>query len=128
VDNDLLFFEKAGLGLRIAQPSDIRFVVSSWHASAFKPFLEGKTPCPWPNLEITVLNARRAGNLGLLQRIYHAEMKGLIRAELASSPTLVVFDVENPSFLVAWGHRAYRYTKQAFRRQGIGSLLRAACL
>jgi len=91
----------ARLGWRLAGTADLVFVVSSWQSSALgRPF---ETPA---------------------HRVKAA--CGLRAAMHPLPPTLVVYDLDRPSLIVAWRSRAWCYTKQAFRRQGLQRALSAA--
>lgn len=121
-----LLLQRAGLGWRWAEPQDLQFIVASWFSSTLKPFMEGILECPWPELLRTVASARAKGNEKLLRRIWHTQGKVLIGSLLSESPVLVVFDIDDPNHILAWRHRAYAYTKQLARRQGLQRALRMA--
>jgi hypothetical protein len=111
------------MGIRLAQPSDLLFICASWRTSAEKPFLEGDA-CPWPHLVAVVEKCRKFQNVRMLRQIYNNEMRITIETAIQGQPTLVVYDTERPTFIIAWANKAYRYTKLPFRRQGIGGFLR----
>jgi hypothetical protein len=121
-----MLLTKAGMSWRWAEPADLTFIVASWFSSTLKPFVSGALPCPWPGLEKTVAAAREAGNEKLLRRIWHTEGKSLIGQRLMESPTLVVFDQDDPAHILAWRNSAYGYTKQLARRQGLQRAMQAA--
>lgn len=116
---------RAGMDWRSATQGDLPFVISSWRESALKPFLLG-SGCPFLGLEHKVALARAANHRKTLECIFNREHPGLVRRALAEAAPLVVFDSDEPSFIVGWGHPRYRYVKQNFRSMGIGTLLREA--
>jgi hypothetical protein len=117
---------RAGLDWRWAEGTDLRFVVASWLTSTQRKFLDGG-PCPWAHLAETVAKARAAKDQSaMLRRLFESEMKRDILGALSEWPALVVYDVDTPTFILAWGHRDYRYTKQGFRRMGLAKAIRTA--
>ena len=115
----------AGLSWRWALPADMNFVVSSWLKSSGAAFVKDGR-CPWPKFQQTVDEARALGRTGLLESMWRREKLPLIREALKQAPALVIYDMETPSFILAWGHRDYRYTLQGFRKMGLARALSAA--
>jgi GNAT superfamily N-acetyltransferase len=118
---DLL--QAAGMDWRRIQPSDEKFVVDSWRASALRPFVFGHLALfHW--YRDTVLEAQRQKNVRLLRRLFDAEMPRQLNLYLAPRSIVVIYDVENPTMIIGWGCAAYQYVKQAYRGQGLGRALR----
>lgn len=119
------YLETAGLSIRDALPADLGFVCSSWLASYEKPFVTQETPDPhW--VPKSILSIRKAPKV--LKALYTKEERIVIHDILELRPAKVVFDIENPDFIVAWfvgtkGHLDYIYVKQDFRRSGLAKVL-----
>lgn len=116
----------AALAWRWAQPDDLRFVVTSWFDSGLHRFLRSGRPLPREDLSDVVAKALRDANEKLLARVWHAEAKSYIAANLLDAPCLVIYDTADSGHILAWRHRDFAYTKQLARRQGLQRALKAA--
>lgn len=116
----------AGMAIRPAIPADARFVTLSWLRSGERAFTTGA----WRGFDHL---AARAGsvkaNPKALRALYNLETPATRRAigeAIDRGPLLVVYDVDQPSFLVGWATPSFAFVSHTFRRQGIARALRAA--
>lgn len=61
-----------------------------------------------------------------LSCIYHLEKHLLIQRAVTAQKPLVIYDLDAPKLVAAWGHPDFFYTRQAFRHQGLATELRKA--
>lgn len=117
--------EAARMGTRQATVEDLAFICSSWLASYEKPFVTATVPDPsWLPKSIGMI--RKSPRL--LKALYLKEERLAIAHAVELRIPTVIYDIDNPSFIVGWfcgtpGHVDYIYVKQAFRRQGIGEFI-----
>lgn len=110
------------MGLRLAKSHDLKFVEASWRTSSEMPFLEGKRLL-WPHLADSIAKCRKFNNMRMLKQIYNSEIMADI-GKAIQLPVLVVYDLDNPTYIVAWGCASFTYVKQPYRKAGIGTFLR----
>jgi hypothetical protein len=113
----------SGLAIRPAITEDLRFVTLSWLRSGERAFVTGR----WRGFDhLAILAARVKDNPKTLRALYNLELhktRQAISEAIARGPTLVVYDVENPTFTVAWACPEYRFTTDNFRKQGLSRAL-----
>ena len=113
----------AGLAIRPANSADQRFVTLSWLRSGERAFVTGK----WRGFDhLAILAMRVRGNHKTMAAIYNLGLpktRQAISEAIERGPTLVVYDVDNPTFAVAWACPEYRFTTDNFRKQGLSRAL-----